>query len=158
MDDTRQVPRGAGIQENGPPPGTLVYVDVYADTAPGGGVEWSHKWNFRNYSKKTGSIVIPKKDRGQDGTPIRFKLHDRTEPRVGLRFVDGEDAIWVSRTTCPRSERASDPEITSIDPSETVLKVLDLNEEECTLHYNLRFEPDPSRYCYDPEIHNGGST
>ncbi len=75
-----------------------------------------------------------------------------------MRFVDGDDAIWVSRTTCPQSEAASDPEITRIKPSGTVLKVLDMNETACTLHYNLRFEPDPNRYCYDPDIRNGGTT
>ena len=158
MDDTQRAqPNAQSMQSEGPPPGTPVFVDVYADTAPNGGIEWSHEWRFRNHSPKRGSIDIPKKEKGQPGTPIHFKLHDRTQPKVGLRFVHCDDAIWVSRTTCPQSQ-ASDPEITRIEPSETVLKVLDLNKDDCTLHYNLRFEPDPQRYCYDPEIRNGGST
>lgn len=157
MGDTRQASQSEQAL-GGPPPGTPVFVEIYADSSPGGGVAWSHKWRFQNYSEKTGTIDIPKKDRGQPGTPIQFKVNDRTEPRIGLRFVDGDDAIWVDRTTCPQSDPARDPEITRIAPSGTVLRVLDLNDDECTLHYNLRFEPDPNRYYYDPEIRNGGTT
>ena len=158
MDETRRAqPKAQSMQSEPPPPGTPVFVDVYADTAPNGCIEWSHKWRYRNHSPRDGSIVIPKKEKGQPGTPIHFQLHNRTQPRIGLSFVDCDDAIWVSRTSCPQS-RASDPEITRIEPSGMVLKVLDLNKEDCTLHYTLRFEPEPTRYCYDPEIRNGGST
>lgn len=155
MEEGQQA-RQTELMEGKPAPGTIVYVDVYADTAPNGSVEWSHQWNFRNYSPKTGRIEIPRKGKGEPATPIQFEIHDRTEPRVGLRFVDGKDAIWVSRIACPRST-ASDPEITGIAPSGTELKVVDLNQDECILHYNLRFQPDPARYYYDPEIRNGGS-
>jgi len=158
MDDTLQAQPSAQTKQNGPPPGTRVFVDVYADTAPNGGVAWSHKWRFANYSERTGSIDVPEKERGKPATPIQFKLHDRTDPKVGLSFVDGKDAIWVDRTACPELKAASDPEITRIEPSETVLKVLDLNKGKCTLHYNLRFMPDPKKYYYDPEIKNGGTT
>jgi len=158
MGDIRQAPQNQQPQGGGPPPGTPVFVDIYADSGPGGGVSWSHEWRFENQSKKTGTIDIPSKDRGQPGTPIQFQVHDRTQPRAGLRFVKGDDAIWVDRSTCPESNAASDPEITGISPAGTVLRVMDLNNDDCSLHYNLRFEPDPKRYYYDPEIRNGGTT
>ena len=158
MGDSRQAAAQGAQMRQAPPPGTPVFVDVYAKTSPSGGVEWSHEWHFQNQRPKGGAIDIPQKDKGQPGTPIKFKLHDRTEPRLGLRFVDGDDAIWVDRTTCPESGPARDPEIVLIEPSETILRVVDMNQDDCTLHYNLRFEPDPCRYYYDPEIRNGGTT
>ena len=156
MGDVRQA-QGQPGQQVGPPPGTRVFVDVYADTAPNGSVVWSHKWRFADQPENGGEIVVPAKDKGQPGTPIQFKLHDRTQPKVGLTFVPSDEAIWVDRVDCPNAS-IHDAEIANIEPSETVLKLLDLNNDECTLHYNLRFNPDPIRYCYDPTIKNGGTT
>src|SRR5688500_16904499 len=119
-------------QGGGPPPGTPVFVEIYADNAPGGGIRWSHDWRFQNYSERPGAIESPRKDRGQPGTPIQFKINYRTEPRIGLRFVNGNDAIWVNRDSCPETTASQDPEITRIAPSGTVLRVLDLNTVECT--------------------------
>lgn len=138
----------------GPPPGTPVIVDVYATDGENGQVDWAHEWRFDggSYGGK-GAIDVPQKDIGEPGTPIHFHLRDRT--KIGLSFA--ADPIWVDRNICPQS-RANDPEITDIKAGGHVLKVVDRNRDECVLHYALRFAPDPDRYCYDPDIRNGGST
>lgn len=158
MGDIRHEDPSARTQRGGPPPGTRVIVDVNAEGQPGA-VIFKHEWRFEDNSMKgNGRINIPAKEEGQDGTPIRFVLHNRTRPRVDLKFVDNDNAIWTNRTFCPEHDAHWDPEITSISPSGPVLNVVDLNRDECILNFNLRFEPDPNRYYYDPEIRNGGTT
>lgn len=158
MGDIRQFDQSAETQRSGPPPGTRVIVDVVAD-GKAGAVTFTHEWRFEDNSMKgTGAIDIPEKKKGQKSTPIQFILNDRTNPKVGLKFVNDDNAIWSDRTVCPEHDPRWDPEITSISPSERILNVVDLNQEKCTLHYNLRFEPDPKTYYYDPEIKNGGET
>lgn len=158
MGDTRQAPQGAETRPDGPPPGTRVIVDVHADGQPSA-VSFSHEWRFEDSStKRRGRIEIPAKKHGQEGTPIQFILHNGTQPRVELRFVDNDNAIWSSRTSCPEHDAHWDPELVDISPSGQVLNVMDLNRDECILKFNLRFVPDPRRYYYDPEIRNGGTT
>ena len=141
-----------------PKPGTRVIVDVFAKGAPGF-VSWSHHWRFEDDSLKgNGAIDVPAKKKGEDPTPIQFNLHDQTQPKVGLKFVDDDNAIWSNRSFCPQTDPHWDPEITSIRPAGPVLHVVDLNQDDCTLHYNLRFTPDPNTNCYDPDIRNGGTT
>jgi len=145
----------------GPPPGTRVIVDVYADDAGNGDVNWSHSWRFDdnggggNSNNGTGTIDVPEKRIGQPGTPIDFHLHDRTSVRLSF----APDPIWVDRDPrpCPVQAAVIDPEITDIVGAPRLLRVLDRNQDECVLHYNLRFNPDPVRYHYDPDIKNGGS-
>ena len=157
MGDIRQ-PQSPQDQRGGPPPGTRVIVDVIAKGRPGA-VTFEHEWRFEDDSLKgNGDIDVPAKKKGEDGTPIQFNLHDRTDPRVGLKFVNDDGAIWSNRTLCPQLDASWDTEITSIRPSGPVLHVVDLNKDKCVLHYNLRFEPDPQRYYYDPAIRNGGET
>lgn len=158
MGDIRQAPHSAQTGNGGPPPGTRVIVDVYAD-GKAGAVTFRHEWRFEdNSSKGTDRIEIPAKKHGQDGTPIQFILHDQTRPKVGLRFVDDDNAIWSNRSVCPEHDAQWDPEITSIRPSGQVLNVVDLNRDECILKFNLRFNADQGEYNYDPEIRNGGTT
>ena len=154
MGDEIQQQRPQQSTGPGPGPGTPIKVDVYADDDGSGNVSWSHEWRFDNGAGGGhGTIDVPRKAKGQPGTPIQFHIRDRT--RIGLSFAS--DPIWVDRNSCPLA-RASDPEITDVDPQRNVLKLVDLNEDQCVLHYSLRFEPDPDRYCYDPDIRNGGST
>jgi hypothetical protein len=152
MTDVRQ--QGQAEQGGPPKPGTPVIVDVFARDA-NGSVEFSHDWRFDGgNSKGGGRIDIPAKKTGEPGTPIHFHLHDDTNM---LRFVShADDVIWVDRNGCPQSQ-AKDSEITNIQPSPNLLRVYDENEVKCELHYNLRFEPDPDKYYYDPEIRNGGT-
>jgi hypothetical protein len=138
-----------------PTPGTPVFVDVYASGGPGN-VRFDHRWRFQGGRTRTGRIEVPAKAKKERGTPIKFFLRNNTRPRVPLAFVDDDDAIWVDRTACPMTQ-ARDREIINIRPSGSVLDVDDENQDACELHYNLRFEPNPQLYFYDPDIKNGGS-
>src|SRR5688572_3266591 len=117
--------------------GTPVIVDVYAKDV-GRTVEFSHRWRFDGGSDQgNGAIIIPQAKKGDPGHPIHYHLRDETKEK--LSFVDDPDeVIWVLRSSCPQS-RSSDPEIININPTPNLLKVYDRNEEECELHYNLRF-------------------
>lgn len=147
MGDVRE---NAQVQQHSRPPGTPVIVDVFAEP------EFRHRWRFEGGSDEgDGPIKIPEKDVGQPGTPIHFHFHPGGS---GLTFLqDNENVIWCDRNSCPTAGPKSDPEITNINVSPMLLRVMDLNQDECTLHYNLRFSPDPDRNFYDPEIQNGGT-
>lgn len=135
--------------------GTPVVVDVCADLDPMGRVCFDHEWRFEGSpTKARGRIDIPKAQPKDPGTPIHFHLRDNT--RRNLRF-DERDPIWVKRSECPE-ESCEDREIPrdSIDANANLLKILDLNNEECELHYNLRFNSDQGPEEYDPSIRNGG--
>lgn len=153
MGDIRQ--QGLAQQGSGPSPGTPVIVDVHARMGTGGAVQFSHEWRFQGGSSQgNGSIRIPRKMNHEAGTTIQFHLRDDTGM---LRFASQpDDAIWVDRNRCPQ-QAGTDPEIIDIRPTPNLLTIHDKNQDECELHYNLRFEPDPDRYCYDPTIRNGGS-
>ncbi|HUE79583.1 MAG TPA: hypothetical protein VMN38_08130 [Sphingomicrobium sp.] len=153
MGDVRQ--QGQAQRSGRPSPGTPVIVDVFASRDSDGSIQFSHEWRFQGgNSQGGGDIDIPAKKRMEPGTTIHFHLRDDTRM---LRFSpQPDDAIWVDRIGCPQ-QATTDPEITDIRPSPNLLTIHDENRDECDLHYNLRFEPDPDRYCYDPTIKNGGS-
>lgn len=157
MGDIRQ-PEPAVQTRGSPPAGTMVIVDVFAEEN-GGNVTFTHDWRFDGGSSQgNGAIVIPQKDSGQPGTPIQFHLRGGQE--LGLQFVrDPQQVIWLNRDDCP-SEQGGDAEIPEdrIRSTPRLLTIQDLNEDECSIHYRLRFEPDPNQYFYDPEIRNGGKT
>ena len=145
----------------GPRAGTPAIVDVFARTGPGGAVEFSHEWRWNNgTSGGNGEIEVPPRKKNEDGTPIHFHLKDQTQPPRGLDFAD--DPIWVLRDSCPPDgQPCGDPEIPAdqIVRTPNLLKVVDLNSEECTLHYRLRFTDRQGRpEAYDPAIRNGGTT
>ena len=140
--------------------GTPVHVEVYAE----GNGKFYHEWRFEGGPKENGKVIdIPEKDKGQPGTPIHFHLYPG---KTGLTFSSGTqnvdcteiyNAIWVSQQTCPTKNPSADPEIKVDHVVDRHLKVTDLNETECLLHYCLRFEPDPDKNYYDPDIKNGGT-
>jgi hypothetical protein len=145
----------------GPRAGTPAIVDVFARTGPGGTVAFSHEWRWNNGTPGgNGEIGVPRRKKDEDGTPIHFHLRDQTQPKRGLDFAD--DPIWVSRDCCPpEGQPSGDPEIPAdkIERRPNLLKVLDLNSEQCTLHYRLRFSDRQGRpEAYDPAIRNGGTT
>lgn len=160
MTDERTAPQGQHAI-GGPAAGTPVIVDVRARTGSGGKVEFSHKWRWENGTPGgDGTIQIPKRGKDEDGTPIHFHLRDETNPSRGLDFTDDiHGAMWVQRDSCP-DERSEDSEIPpgDMNVSPNLLKVLDKNSEECTLHYRLRFKDRAGNSeSYDPDIKNGGT-
>lgn len=135
--------------------GRPVIVDVFADLDAMGRVRFDHDWRFEGEpGQGNGPIEIPKASANDPGTAIHFHLRDDSGRK--LRF-DDDDPIWVNRSECP-DEASEDSEIPSdsIEASPKLLKVLDLNKEECELHYNLRFNSDQGPEQYDPSIRNGG--
>lgn len=138
--------------------GTPVLVDVYAELDSFGAVSCRHEWKFENGPTKGGGrIEIPARNHAEPGTPIHFHLHDNTGRQ--LRF-DSADPMWVSRDSCPASS-CEDPEMprTDFDVANKLLKVMNRNDEECELHYNLRFKDRMNDTAeYDPAIKNGGTT
>jgi hypothetical protein len=143
--------------------GTPVIVDVYVRSAITG-LQFSHEWRWDDGNPGgKDAIDIPPRQKGQPGTPIHFHLHDKTTPNRGLVFADdAEGPMWVQRWSCPPDgAKCEDPEIpgSEMQLSPNLLKVLDLNNEECSLHYRLRFKDrDGKAESYDPEIRNGGVT
>jgi hypothetical protein len=135
--------------------GKPIHVDVLAE-ADGKTVRFSHSWRFDDGQPQPGSTIeVPRRKKEDLATPIRFHLIDRTQRK--LRFDDA-DPIWIARNCCP-DQQSGDPEIPTdcIKPSSTTLAITDLNREQCTLHYTLRFrDRDDASECYDPEIKNGG--
>jgi hypothetical protein len=157
----QQTDQAALQQTAGPPAGTPAIVDVFARTTAGGAVEFSHQWRWNNGTPGgNGDIDVPPREKDEDGTPIHFHLRDQTQPNRGLDFAD--DPIWVLRDSCPPDgQPCGDPEIPAdqIVRTPNLLKVVDLNSEECTLHYRLRFTDRNGRpEAYDPAIRNGGTT
>jgi hypothetical protein len=137
-------------------PGTPVMCHVYAL----GNGKFRHEWWFQGEKNQGNTTIeVPEKDVGQLGTPIQFHFH---ADGTGLQFDQGYDpngfckSIWVDQNACPTTP-SKDPEITVDQMSPNLLKVTDANANKCSLHYNLRFTPDPDTNCYDPEIKNGGT-
>ena len=147
------------------PPGTPVFVDVFARTLPDGSVDFTHEWRWKENGpiEGSGTIKIPSRKPKEPGTPMHFHLRDETEPKRGLSFVENRGAaMWVLRNGCPpEADRCNDPEIPADRMSVTpaVLTAFDENNEECTLHYRLWFkDKDGNLETYDPDITNGGKT
>lgn len=141
-----------------PNPGSPAIVDVHAELGGGGEIVFWHEWRWQNGpSQGKGTIKVPQQPANAPPTPIHFNLRDNTGRH--LRFSeDALGSIWVNRTECPGSQCADNqiPE-DQIQQAPNLLKVVDVNSEECRLHYRLRFTGDdgiaPS---YDPDITNGG--
>ena len=135
--------------------GKPAIVDVHADPDGAGGVSYWHEWRWQDGpSQGKGTIDVPKRAENEPGTPIHFHLSDNT----GRGFNFADDAIWVKRDGCPDSQ-CSDSEIpdSKIQRTPNLLKVFNENNEECRLHYRLRFtDKDGQPDSYDPDITNGG--
>ena len=153
---TEQQTMTAPQQHGGPPAGTPAIVDVYIDPA-GNDVNIWHEWRWQGGpSQGQGAVEVPGRNPSEPGTPIHFNLHDST----GRGFDFAGDAIWVLRSGCP-DQQCQDPEIPTdqIQVSPNLLKVLDRNSVDCTLHYRLLFQDNGGKSAsYDPEIRNGGTT
>ncbi len=143
--------------------GTPVIVDVFARTGADDSVEFTHAWRWgeKGPSEGNGSIKIPERRPNDPETPMHFHLRDQTDPKRGLVFSDKQGAaMWVNRDCCPPdSPRCDDPQIphAEMETGLKLLKVVNRNSEECTLHYRLWFKDrDGKRESYDPDIINGG--
>lgn len=164
MTEHRTLSHKATSNNRGPAPGTPVFCDVIAETVSGS-VQFTHEWRWGEHGSNQGkgTIDVPQRKPKEPGTPLHFNLVDRTSPKRHLAFFENQGvAMWVLRDTCPpEANRCDDPEIpvNQMQVTATVLKALDLNGEECSLHYRLWFVGrDGKIESYDPDIRNGGKT
>jgi hypothetical protein len=157
---TEQTTTSTLVHSAKPPPGTRVIVDVFARNE-NGPVEFTHAWRWEDGTPgDEGTIVVPRKKKGESATPIDFHLRDETNPLQGFVFTaDVNGPMWVKRNTCP-GQQCEDPEIPPklMKRTDKKLSVVDLNQEDCELHYRLRFQDkDGMPDSYDPDIRNGGT-
>lgn len=132
-------------------PGTPIIIDVHAEPGPNG-PQFDHQWRFQDHpAPKKGAIEVPDTN---GATPMHFHLRDNTGSN--LRFVpEASEAMWVSRGQCPDAP-STDPQIEYRNAAAPkLLRVDNLNSEECTLRFALRFDSDQGPQIYDPEIKNG---
>jgi len=139
-----------------------IQVDVYA-YREGDDILFAQAWRAEGDSgSRKGHIVIAK---GEADVPIKFHLHDRTS--LNLAFLPADEGkqegpFWCNTLDCPTSWGDGDGQISGVDSSKKLLKVVDANTgEPRTLHYALRFTGDAigsgPPYEFDPEIRNGGA-
>lgn len=111
-------------------------------------------WEIDGQKAKNSKIEF---DKGDTDVIVEFKLQDTT--RRKLRF-DTESPIWIHENEagqCP-PEGATDEQIAIVSCNDKTLKLVNKNEKECTLRYQLNFvdKSNKGETC-DPEFKNGGT-
>lgn len=96
-------------------------------------------------------------DKGDADVLVEFKLQDATSRK--LRF-DTESPIWVHENAageCP-PDGATDAQIEVVSCDDNTLKLINKNNKESTLRYQLNFvdQSNKAEPC-DPELKNGGT-
>ena len=164
MTDQQTLTPPSGHKATSAPPGTPVFVDVYATTS-GGVTQWSHEWRWgeNGPSEGKGTIDIPQRKPNEPGTQMHFRLQDQTNPKRGYQYDENQGAaMWVKRDTCPPpDQRCDDTQIPpdQMDAGSKLLKAFNVNSDECNLHYRLWFrDKDGNPDSYDPDITNGGKS
>jgi hypothetical protein len=146
-----------------------VEVTVLATLHDKHGVEFHCSWPDETGAWHRGPIEFPY---GASRNKVKFELDDRTG--LDLQFLDQpHEAIWFDSNGCPCDGNGTDlGQITekevhkdAVSSKRRKLTLTNLNTEECSLHYALRFagKPLPSGdgppYVCDPELRNrGGGT
>lgn len=144
-------------------------VEVTVLATPDGehGVEFQCKWSDDSGTSHSGPIEFPL---GASKNKVKFRLEDRTG--LELEFLDQpHEAIWFNADGCPNDGNGTDlgqitDKAVERDPVSSKRKKLtltNLNTQDCSLHYALRFTgkaPDSggqqSLYVCDPELRNRG--
>jgi len=140
-------------------PSPPVMVDVFAKQE-NGKIRFTHDWRFEGGpSKGNAPIEVPE---GSRDTEIRFFLRDAD---LGLQFLGTpEEAMWVEKVPDPDPGNKCPPgpgdggqiDFRQSQSQPKLLKVLDVNSEQCDLRYGLRFQGPNGIEIYDPIIKNGG--
>jgi hypothetical protein len=143
-----------------------IEVDVLASLSANNSVHFDSVWRRKGESVwHTSPIEL---GRGSGDHEIELHLDDRTG--LALRFYeDPDEAVWMNIGQCPTASSRSDKK--QIKDKKTdkwnrkKLCFTDVNDEECELHFALRFDGERSidteekaypPYEYDPIIRNGG--
>lgn len=145
-----------------------VEVTVLATLHDDHGVEFDCSWRDDSGAWHSGPIEFPY---GASKNKLKFVLDDRTG--LDLEFLDQpHDAIWFEADACPTEANGTDlGQITdkevhkdAVSSKRKKLTLTNLNTQECSLHYALRFTGEPldtqqPPYVCDPELRNrGGGT
>lgn len=142
-------------------------VEVIATRDWDKGVEFLLRWEYPSGVWNSGPMVFATGDLDRK---IEYDLVDQTG--LGLAFESQvKDCIWVVDGSCPTAEPPSGSDKDQIKDRDRAsgkkLKVKNVNDQKCNLHYALRFtgapwvRPDGARtfsppYAYDPEYRNSG--
>lgn len=154
------------------PKSVNVEVTVSATLHDENGVEFHCSWPDDSGALQSGPIEFPY---GASRNKLKFKLDDQTG--LNLEFLDQpHDAIWFNADSCPSTGDGTDlGQITDkevqkdpVSAKRGKLTLTNLNTQECSLHYALRFTGKPLNsggkiqnppYVCDPELRNrGGGT
>lgn len=130
-----------------------VHIDVIAENKSGGGIQYSLDIKTSGHGKGN-KINLP----SNFNYSIIFKLHDDTEPKVGVRF-DASAPIFAKEGGLPCPTDISTPQIMVDSCNADTLVVTDWNYgESVELYYQLNFvnEEGQKQDPYDPPITNGG--
>ena len=146
---------------------STIQVDVIATRDWEKGVDFRLRWEYPTGVWNSGPMVFATGDLDRK---IEYDLVDETG--LNLAFVSSADeCIWVTDGPCPtvKPPHGSDKgQIKDKDrASSKKLKVKNVNDKTCNLHYALRFtgeqwtHPDGTKtfgpnYAYDPEYRNSG--
>ena len=147
-----------------------VDIHVRAYTEASGLVDFSQEWKFEDEpgDPKPGRIDLPE---GKVAYEFHFHLHDDTDPKKKLKFIDPcEEAMWVAvGTDCPRRAGNGSGQIRFGHPYNThqlVVDDLNSNVPAMLFKYALRFDGEDGEqvgkstlcppYEYDPDFKNGG--
>jgi hypothetical protein len=149
-----------------------VEVTVLATLHDQHGVEFHCSWPDDSGAWHSGPISFPY---GASRNKLKFKLDDKTG--LDLEFLDQpHDAIWFDANSCPvdgngtELGQITDKEVhkDSVSSKRKKLTLTNLNTQECSLHYALRFtgkaldsgaKVQKPLYVCDPELRNrGGGT
>ena len=141
-------------------------VEVIATRNWDHGVDFVLRWEYPTGVWNSGPMVFA---HGDPDRKIEYSLDDRSG--LGLAFEStAADAIWVTDGPCPTSKPSNGSDKGQIKDRDRAsakkLKVKNVNDKVCDLHYALRFRgapwtrPDGVKfgpdYAYDPEYRNSG--
>jgi hypothetical protein len=169
MSDVEEKEKVASSASGGPDKTVkpLIEVDVIATRDWDEGVDFSLRWEYPAGVWNSGPMVFAK---GDTDRKIEYNLVDQT----GLDLVfesSADECIWVTDGPCPTTKPAHGSDKGQIKDKDRAsnkkLKVKNVNDEVCDLHYALRFtgkewrRPDGSKsfgpnYSYDPDYRNTG--
>jgi len=134
-------------------PQTRVNVNVRAERAPDGSIEWNPTISFHppgNGNANGDKIHLT----AQGGAEILFDLDDRSGMHLRFRS-DPNDAIWiVGGVNCPGGQGTGDGQFSIDRVQNTRLTITDFHTDQNEYCYALRFDSDNGVQQWDPIIKN----
>jgi hypothetical protein len=169
-DDVQDKERVVPDTSTGPDKSALkspLVVEVIATRDWDKGVDFLLRWEYPDDVWNSGPMVFATGDLNRK---IEYDLVDQTG--LGLAFEQqADDCIWVADGSCPTAKPPNGSDKGQIKDkdraSDKKLKLKNVNDVTCKLHYALRFtgesweRPDRTKtfnppYEYDPEYRNSG--